>query len=163
MKTKVAVWDPEPGSGGFTSLISLVSDPAPVSRSLHQPVDRRCTCGQRAFRAFVFAFSLNTSWSASYPSSTLTSHTRNAWERDVPCSIHGRGHVRLPPVLSVAWSLFASLEADTCVSEAAGSSLLAHVRSKRASGQNCSSWLIAARGSFTLSPTKLAIEFAKIR
>ena len=39
-----------------TSLISLVSDPAPVCWSLHHHVARRCTCGQRAFRACVCAF-----------------------------------------------------------------------------------------------------------
>ena len=74
------VFDP----AASTSLISFVSDLAPVCRSLHHHVARRCTCGQRAFRASVCAFSLDTSSWVSVPSSTCTPHTR-IWHGGATC------------------------------------------------------------------------------
>ena len=122
VKNDVTVCDLEPGPARSTSLISVVSDLAPICQNLHHHVARRCTCGQRAFRASVCAFSLNSSW-VSVPSSTWTS------------------------------LLFHCLR---LASEAARSSLeAAHMRSKpraRAKQQ----WLL-------WSPTKLTIEFDKVR
>ena len=53
-----------------------------LCQSLHHHVARRCTCGQRAFRASEYALSLNLSSCVSVPSSTCTPHI-SIWRRGV--------------------------------------------------------------------------------
>ena len=109
VKNNVSVWDPDPRPARSTILNSLVSDTPPVCRSLHVHNARRCTCGQRAFRASVCALSLNTSsWVSVSIKHVRVAHQHVALGRKVPCSIDGLGHARLPlvSVSSVASSLF---------------------------------------------------------